>query len=246
MRKNIDILMGHQGCFKYRNSVKNANTYSGVYDKPVDIKKLQREKINLIIEEKELLIEELVIPRTRKAYIEGMVENALLQKFPSLNEIAFDYKVIEKHKTQLRVLVYCVNLSNLLLLQEKNFQGAEIVSVKVIQQIYAEIFSRRTKKKDFSGIVVFKNYFYFFYLQNGIMYENKVEEFNNISEIVDFIKGIYKKRKFQKVLYIYEENPTFEINQLIAQIWQLNIVILSEQRKSSEVIACDEGFAEVR
>lgn len=233
MIRKIKVLISAEGCEEFIKPLKPRKNVYAIENESFDFKRLKSRRVQLIIEGKELLIEEVVIPAVRKAYIEQMVECALLERFHSLDEIAFDYKVLSKKEKQLRVLVYCINLSNLILTEKEKFHGVHIESVRVIQQIYGEEFRRALKKKEFYGIAVVRNYFYFFHVKNKILYQNKVEEFDDICEITDFIGNLCNVKNHPKVVYLYEENPSSEMSNIISSINQVYIfnMFIKNKRK---------------
>lgn len=188
-----------------------------------DFHGLRNKKIHFILEGKEIFIEEITIPKVSKSDIGKMIESILVAKFHSLEEIAFNFKVIKRELKQLKVLIYCINLSNNLLLEKETLNNIHIKSVKVIQQIYAEAFERKLKKTEFSGVVVTENYLYYFHVKNKIIYENKVEEFSALQEVEEFVKNICKKNKYSKVLYLYEENPSMELQERLSSIYEVYI-----------------------
>lgn len=233
MIRKVKVLISSEGWEEFIKPLKPRKNVYTIENESFDFKRLKIRRVQLIIEGKELLIEEVVIPAVRKAYVEQMVECALLERFHSLDEIAFDYKVLSKEGKQLRVLVYCINLSNLILTEKEKFRGVHIESVKVIQQIYGEEFRRALKKKEFYGIAVVRNYFYFFHVKNKILYQNKVEEFDDICEITDFIGNLCNVKNHPEVIYLYEENPSGEMSNIISSINQVNIlnIFIKKKRK---------------
>lgn len=233
MIRKVKVLISSEGWEEFIKPLKPRKNVYTIENESFDFKRLKIRRVQLIIEGKELLIEEVVIPAVRKVYVEQMVECALLERFHSLDEIAFDYKVLSKEGKQLRVLVYCINLSNLILTEKEKFRGVHIESVKVIQQIYGEEFRRALKKKEFYGIAVVRNYFYFFHVKNKILYQNKVEEFDDICEITDFIGNLCNVKNHPEVIYLYEENPSGEMSNIISSINQVNIlnIFIKNKRK---------------
>lgn len=232
--KEAKILINTEGCEDFFKPLKPRESLYDQEREAFNIKGLKSRRVQLIIEGKELLIEEIAIPGGKRGYIEQMVECALLERFHSLDEIAFDYKVISKGRKQWRVLVYCINLSNLILTEKENFHGVHIESIKVIQQIYGEAFRRALKKKEFYGLVVVRNNFYFFHVKGKILYENRVEEFEDIFEISDFIGSICRKKNHPKVIYLYEANPSKEMSEIISRINQVyifNVFIKEREEK---------------
>lgn len=233
MIRKVKVLISAEGCEEFIKPLKPRKNVYDIENESFDFKRLKSRRVQLIIEGKELLIEEVVIPAVRKAYIEQMVECALLERFHSLDEIAFDYKVLSKEGKQLRVLVYCINLSNLILTEKENFHGVHIESVRVIQQIYGEEFRRALNRKEFYGIAVVRNYFYFFHVKNKILYQNKVEEFDDICEITDFIGNLCNVKNHPEVVYLYEENPSSEMSNIISsinQVYILNMFIKNKRK----------------
>lgn len=233
MIRKVKVLISSEGWEEFIKPLKPRKNVYTIENESFDFKRLKIRRVQLIIEGKELLIEEVVIPAVRKVYVEQMVECALLERFHSLDEIAFDYKVLSKEGKQLRVLVYCINLSNLILTEKEKFRGVHIESVKVIQQIYGEEFRRALKKKEFYGIAVVRNYFYFFHVKNKILYQNKVEEFDDICEITDFIGNLCNVKNHPEVVYLYEENPSSEMSNIISSINQVHIlnIFIKNKRK---------------
>lgn len=231
--KEAKVLINPEGCEEWSKPLKTREKLFAADSNTFNIKALKSRKVQLIIEGKELLIEDIVIPGVRRAYIDQMVECALLERFHSLDEIAFDYKIISKKRKQWRVLVYCINLSNLILAEKDNFHGINIESVKVLQQIYGEAFRRALKKKEFYGIAIVRNNFYYFHVKDKILYENRVEEFESIFEIRNFIESICRRKNHPKVIYLYEENPSKETNEIISTMNQVYIfkVFIKEGEK---------------
>ena len=234
MKGKNKVLMGPEGCSYFSESLKS-QAYLRREDEILDIETLAHSKIHLIIEGKELLIEEIIIPRARKPYMESMIEHTLIEKFHTLDEIAFDFKVMKKEKNKIRVLVYCVNLSNSVLLEKDKFQRIHLQSVKVIQQIYAEAFRKFLRKKEFYGIAIIKNYFYFFHVKNKVLCENKVEDLSSFHDLKDFVKSLCKSMGKSKVLYLYEENPCKEVSKLLKSIQEVYIFNIDFIRKEKSI-----------
>lgn len=226
MNKKIDVLIGVGGCEIFSNPLREKKNLMITKEEKIklELKELKNRKVKYVIEGKELLIEEITVPKGRKIYIDQMVEYALVQKFHYLDEIAYDYRVISTQKKLLKILVYCINLSNLILLDKEKLQGSYVQSVRVLQQIYGEAFYKVLKLKEFYGVAIIKNFFYFFHIKKGNLIYNRVEEFEEISEIEGFIKEISYSLEKSSTIYVYFEEAVDEINISIGLIGGVNVV----------------------
>lgn len=216
MNKKIDVLIGADGCEIFLNPLRIKGDLMVEAKEKVDfeLKNLINRKVKYIVEGKEILIEEITVPKGRRFYVDQMVECALLQKFHCLDEIAYDYRIISTQGKFLKILIYCINLSNLILLDKEKLQGSCIQSVRVLQQIYGEAFYKVLKLKEFYGIAIVKNFFYFFHIKQGRLIYNRVEEFEVLSEIEGFIKEISYNLEKLSTIYVYlkEEIQKMDIN----------------------------------
>lgn len=227
MNKNHKLLMGTDGWEDFYMSLQKEE---GSKEKHrLLANKFRGKKIQLVIEGKELWIEELIMPKVRKAYVEDIIETALVERFHFLENLAFDYKVISKNRKEIRVLVYCINLSNHILMKQESFNEVQIESIKVLQQVYGKAFMKIIKRNEFYGIAIAKKYFYFFHVKNKMLVQNKVEEFEHISELSSFLEGLCTMKNYPKVIYLHEENPCEEVKHILENFYKAYIFNISKE-----------------
>ena len=224
MFKSHKIIMGIDGYRYYEeSSYKNSN-----YNLDTNEFKLEKLRkglnLHIIIEGKEVFIEEIEIPRIRKNMIYQLVECALIERFHSLNEIAFDYIVKSRKKETIEIIVYCLNLSNLNFSKE-NFGKAKIKTVITIQQLYIKYFIKRIKSKEFYGVVSRNKYIYLFHVSNNRMVENNVVDVNLLSNNL-YINSFLKKvadRESKIYLHIHEEEEGKVLKNYLSNYEKLKI-----------------------
>lgn len=208
MFKSHKIIMGIDGYKYYEENLYKNIKYNNIDTKIFKLEELGKSSnLHIIIEGKEIFIEEMEIPRVRKNMIYQLVECALIDRFHSLDDIAFDYKIKLIRKETIEIVVYCLNLANLNFSKD-NFDKVKIKTVITMQQLYIKYFTKRIKYKDFYGVVLRNKYIYLFHVSNNKMVENYVVDVNLLGDnlnINSFLKNL-SDRESKIYLHIHEDS----------------------------------------
>ena len=208
MFKSNKIIMGSEGCRYYETNLHKSIKYN-IHNDIFKVEELKKgSNLHVIIEGKEIFIEEMEIPRVRKSMIYQLVECALIDRFHSLDDIAFDYRIKLVRKETIEIIVYCLNLANLNFSKE-NFDKVKIKTVITIQQLYIKYFAKRIKSKDFYGVVLKNKYVYFFHANRKNIIENHVIDVNLLSD--DLNINSFFKNLSDKIYFHIAENEESEV-----------------------------------
>ncbi len=217
------ILMNAEGCTYYNGILKEKNMKKEKV-KLLDLKSLRKNsKLDIVVEGKELFIEDITLQRVRGEKIYQLVECALVERFHSLNQIAFDYRVYKREKDKIKVIIYCLNLGNLQLKDEDDFKYIRIKSVKVIQQLYADYFIKAIKKNEFYGLVSNGDYIYFFHVSKNIITQNRVIELNSLHDDAEILKLCSEINDKSERVYVFEKIHNEVLNKFLSKYENLKI-----------------------
>lgn len=225
MARNVKILMNSDGCKFYNGIFKEDDLGKKESVNIIDLKSLKNKtRLDIIVEGKELFIEDITFQRVGGQKVYQLVQCGLIQRFHSLNQIAFDYRVYKKEKDKIKVIIYCLNLGNLLLKDEGEFKDMTIKSVKVMQQIYAEFFIKAIKKSEFYALVTNYNYIYFFHVSKNIMIQNRVIELDFYDENQEILNLCSEINGSTERVYIYEKVYNEFLNKSLSKYENLKII----------------------
>ncbi len=158
-----------------------------------------------IIEGEELFIEELIIPGVGKKSLENIMENEVLNRFQSIENITFDYIIKEKTHNRIRLFLYCVNIENLSLNSEKSYERINIISVDLVQNYFIRFYEKFITHNKYVIVMSFREYTYVCYVVDKILQLNKVFHNSNINfyeDLLEFYNRLYKKDNKTLPIYI--------------------------------------------
>ena len=184
-------------------------TYDDNKNSRIEIKEiLRKSNLNVIIEGEEIFLHRMLVPKMNKGRMNLFVKNKVIEIFHHIENIIFDYEVINVRRKEIEIIIYCINIKDSLFMKEEMFSGSTIKSVIPIQQLYINKYKKKIKNREFTMIIYRNKYVYIVEMKNNTLVRNKVinevKEDSNL-EILEFFKAS-NNEEYKKGLYIITEN----------------------------------------
>jgi len=221
---------------KIKGLKKDKNFYCTYYSKKnykdngVEIEEsLRKANLDIILEGEEIFVHNIFVPKVNRSKLDLIVKNQVIKIFYDIENIIFNYEIIDAKKGKLEVAIYCINMKDSLLMNKELFLGSNINSVMPIQQLYTNKYKKKIKNGKFTLIIYRNKYIYIIKVENGTIGKSRVingsKENVNI-EILEFLresngeeennKGIYiitdEKNEEVKIANSYEMKRSFSVN----------------------------------
>lgn len=245
MFRKYKILMSPEKCTYYSGIFNEKSYLNSKKSYEFNLNGLRKNsRIHIVVEGKEVFIEEISFRRPKKSQIPKLVEYALIERFHCLNEIAFDFKVMKRDKFETLVIIFCLNIGNLPLSNEGIFKGIKIKSVEIIQQLYAKKLRKLIKCKSFEGLIINQDFLYYLKVYKGVLVENKVVPLDLLYEDEELIDLCKEANAEGRIIYIYCEGNEEALNTYLSPYE--NIEIYSIKRKIKERKHSSIGVTQVK
>lgn len=197
-------------------------TYDDNKNSRIEIKEiLRKSNLNVIIEGEEIFLHRMFVPKMNKGSMNLFVKNKVVEIFHHIENIIFDYEVVNVERREIEIVIYCINIKDSLFMKEEVFSGSTIKSVVPIQQLYINKYKKKIKNKEFTMIIYRNKYVYIVEIKNNTLVRNKVinevKEDSNL-EILEFFKAANNEED-KKGLYIITENKGEDIK--IANLYEI-------------------------
>ncbi|HAK42787.1 MAG TPA: hypothetical protein DCM59_08915 [Clostridium sp.] len=197
-------------------------TYDDNKNSRIEIKEiLRKSNLNVIIEGEEIFLHRMIVPKMNKGRMNLFVKNKVVEIFHHIENIIFDYEVINVERREIEIVMYCINIKDSLFMNEEVFSGSTIKSVIPIQQLYINKYKKKIKNREFTMIIYRNKYVYIVEIKNNTLVRNKVinevKEDSNL-EILEFLKAANNEED-KKGLYIITGNKGENIK--IANLYEI-------------------------
>ncbi len=172
-------------------------------------KTLRKVNLDIIIEGEEIFVHNIVVPKVSKSKLHSIIKNQVMEIFHNIENIIFDYEIIDVKRKKLEVAIYCINAKDSFLMNRELFLGATIKSIMPIQQLYVNKYKKKIKNREFTIIIYRNEYVYIVEVRNKIIRRNRVingvnEDIN--LEILEFLKVANNEEKNKEEVYIITED----------------------------------------
>ncbi|AGK97685.1 hypothetical protein [Clostridium pasteurianum] len=158
------------------------------YEKNLDYKFVNKEfkkNSTIIMENEEIYIKYITIPKINKDKVERIVRDELRFYYRTDADITFSYSILKKSKTSLDLIVFYINsniLNNIDLKDTKN-----IKAIYLIQFCYAKYLKDISKYNKYIIAFIYNQRLYFIFCEKGLIKYNYI--FRNFKEsAVEFEK----------------------------------------------------------
>ncbi|MEG0772916.1 hypothetical protein [Clostridium sp.] len=179
--------------------------------------KIKNRKLIVIIEGEEIYINIITIPKVKNFKIYDLIKNELICKFNSIDNIIFDYNIIQENEISLEIIVYCVNIGNFHVLNDENDDRVTFSKVNLVQNYILSYLKRFIKEDNYFFVFRYKRNIYFLLVNKGNIIANKViamdnNLLNHTEELSRFIESY--KEEFSYINIIYTVNLMLSNTQL--------------------------------
>ncbi len=182
-----------------------------------------RKKIIFILEDEEVVIRNLNLPKMPKKEIGNVLNYKLKSEFgDSLKRIEFSYKIINEDEKNINIAMYCINRSSMDRIAN-NSKIRKIKAVHIIQEYFADMVMSLIKDDVFSVFYYHKNYYFYDQYDKGILIKENAIRKDDILEcgLASFVEGCNQNDKmFDLYTVNIEENNLEKISP------QINIINL--------------------
>lgn len=214
---------------KIKDLKKNKNFYCTYYSKKnykgssvVIEENLRKFNLDIILEGEEIFVHNIFVPKANKNKLDLIIKNQVMKIFYDIENIIFNYEIINKKREKVEVIIYCINVKDSLLMNQQLFLGANINSLIPIQQLYTNKYNKKIKNGEFTLIIHRNNYVYIIEVENGTIRTNRVinvsKENANI-EILEFLKEVSGEEDNDKGIYIITNEKKEKIK--IANLYEM-------------------------
>lgn len=179
--------------------------------------KIKNRKLIVIIEGEEIYINIITIPKVKNFKVYDLIKNELICKFNSIDNIIFDYKIIQENEISLEIIVYCVNIDNFHVLNDESDNRVTFSKVNLVQNYILSYLKKFIKEDNYFFVFKYKRNIYFLLVKEGNIIANKViamdnNLLNHSEELSRFIESY--KEEFSYINIIYTVNLVLSNTQL--------------------------------
>lgn len=150
-------------------------------EKTLDYKYIDKEfkkNITIIMENEEIYIKYITIPKVNKYELEKIVRDELRFYYRTDEDITFSYSILKKNKTSMELEVFYINSNSLNTIALKNIKN--IKSIYLIQFCYVKYVKDISKLSNYVIAFIYKQNIYFIFCEGGLIKYNYI--FRNFNE----------------------------------------------------------------
>lgn len=147
------------------------------FDDLLEDKKIKSKKLYVLIEGEEVYIKELIIPKVKGKKINKILNNELLYEFNSLEDILYCYKIKNKNKRNMNILMFCVNIYDKLYVKKILNNKFNVKGIYLVQFVILNYYMKYIKENKFKFLLKYKDYIYFIVCdKDKIIYNSVIKE----------------------------------------------------------------------
>jgi len=190
----------------------HSDTFSNSYSS------YKNKKIKVIVDNEEVYIANIVLPKIDKEIIRLMINDELSLRFKNTDNIMFDYFICKKTKKNIEVAVLCFNWNRGNLLENIVKDGGILKGIYPLQFYILEKYRNKINGKNFYFIFLYENSLYIIAAVNGVVIMNKVIKNLDVTSKINFrsysdkIKHVYYANLNEKFLADYLDEDFCYIN----------------------------------
>ncbi|MBC2580314.1 hypothetical protein [Clostridium sp. DJ247] len=135
---------------------------------------LKDKNLSIVVNDEEVYIKLITIPRVPKERIYFIIKNELAYRFKNVSNIIFSYQIVHHKKDKLEVMVFCLNWNKSNLINRFAEEGIRIEKLVPVQFHIIDNYSKRIKEKEYGIIFLREKSLYFVGCVENKMITNKV------------------------------------------------------------------------
>lgn len=150
-------------------------------EKTLDYKYIDKELKNnttIIMENEEMYIKYITIPKVKKYKLEKIVRDELRFYYRTDEDITFSYSILKKNKTNMELIIFYINSNSLNTMVLKNIKNVK--AIYLIQFCYVKYVKDISKLNNYVIAFIHKKNIYFVYCEGGLIKYNYI--FRNFHE----------------------------------------------------------------
>ncbi|WP_392486387.1 hypothetical protein ACER0A_007515 [Haloimpatiens sp. FM7315] len=182
IKNNIILKLGENSILVWEgnkfNGVENLNS------------KLKGKNLYLILEGERIYVKYVNIPKVSSRKLYDIIQFELKYYFHSIEDILFDYVIVENLKTSYKILVFCINSKKIDSLKVNVSKGVNIKKVNLLQFVVLNFIKNQIKNNNYLLVFNYNNNLYFLLVKDGNLLDNSVLE-NFEGKVDKFYNEIY-------------------------------------------------------
>lgn len=143
-----------------------------------DVNNKFEKNVIIIMENEEIYIKYITVPRVRRDEVERIVRDELRFYYRTDTDITFSYSILKKSKTSMELVVFYINSNSLNTIALKNIKS--IKSIYLIQFCYTKYVKSISKLNNYVIAFIYKQNLYFVFCEAGLIKYNYI--FRNFNE----------------------------------------------------------------
>lgn len=171
---------------------------------------IKTKKLHVILEGEEIYIKKIILPKTRKKYIENLIKNELSLYFKNIEDMIFDYLIFMEIGTTLEIMVFYINTENCSFFQDYKLNLKNLKSIDLIQFVMLKHFKNQIHKENYIFICLHNDSLYFILCNKNIVIANSVyknyKSYNSLEKLYNNFEGKYLSISSEKIEEIYFAN----------------------------------------
>lgn len=193
---------------------------------------IKKRKVSVILEGEELFIKYFTIPLYCKSTLREVIKNKLVGLYGSnMINILFSYSIINEGDSDLEVIVYCINSSNLEKNKQYIFNTNIVENVSLMQYYFLKYYDSAFKHRKFIFVFSYNEVLYIQFIKNKNILTNfsytKPDDKNRL--LYDFINNIFDEYYEEHCEEIVVYTSHFEVHKkFLPSNHKYNIVNLDE------------------
>lgn len=174
-------------------------------------------KLFIIIEDEEIFIKLITIPKSSKESINKIIKNEIIYYFNDNKNIIYTYSVFKESKDTTEVIVFCINSEKINLLEKHIYKG-RLKKISLIQFCFLNYLDYLISSKNFTFIFCYNNRLYLLgCFENQILINsvinmdlNQEELFNTICVFVNNCIHVYHDVEIDTIYFANYYNAILE------------------------------------
>ncbi len=225
---NDDYLVKHDINRKKFKLRCNSEIYNLNIFKSLDIYlDLKHRNTCVIVEGEEINIKLLTLPKVKGEALYDLIKNELFYYFKDLENVTFNYSILEEYKNKLDILVFCLDKRKINFIEKCIGSDIIIKGVYLLQFCLLNYFRTKIKEKNYVFVFIFRENIYFLYcIDNKVLHNNVYKAASNsmqelLNNFIERSKILYDKDIY-KVYFANCSNKEFD-NDLLNKIAYENL-----------------------
>ncbi len=177
-------------------------------NKREEISLIKNRSLRVVLEGEEIYIKKIILPKSGRNCIDNLVRNELAFCFKNIDDMIFDYLVLEELNSTLEIVVFYINAFNCTFFKDCSASLKNLKSIKLIQFVILKYFKDKIKTDNYIFCFLYNDNLYFILCNKNIIAANSVyKNFKNTMDIEKLCKSFEEKYsvicsdKIQKIYF---------------------------------------------